>query len=106
MDSGLLLAGYRLLRPWKVPESLHWGLLPPYVLTGSDHLVDAVPDDDTWFASKESARAACALTALTDVQVLALGIEETDAAVVIRQRLALDTDQLNLNEHSRQPFPD
>lgn len=102
---GLLLVGYRVVAPWIVPEPMDDPLLPPRVVTMSDHLVDPVPDDDTWFASAEAAAAPTRLTTETTARVMAMGVHERDAEDVIGLRLTLDTDQLRLNEHVRTPWP-
>ena len=104
-EDGLLLVGYRAVAPWIVPAPMDDPLLPPRVLTMSDHLVDPVPDDDTWFASAEAAAALTRHAAGTTARVMAMGVHERDADDVIGLRLTLDTDQLCLNEHVRTPWP-
>lgn len=58
-----LLVGYRVLPPWSG------------VLTLSSCLVDAVPDDDTWFATAESA----ARHLRPGTRVLAMGVSAADS---------------------------
>jgi hypothetical protein len=103
-EEGLLLVGYRVVPLWAVSESMRDPLLPPQVATVSDHLVDPVPDDDTWFASAEAAAAAQPAADAT-ARVMAMGLHERDADEAIAARLTLDTDQLCLNEHVRTPWP-
>ncbi|WP_345439878.1 hypothetical protein [Actinoallomurus vinaceus] len=105
VEGGLLLVGYRVVPPWAVPESMADPLLPLQIPTMSDHLVDPVPDDDTWFSSAETTRVFTRSTVTTRLQVLAMGVHERDAEDVIKRRLTLDTDQLCLNEHVRMPWP-
>jgi hypothetical protein len=67
----LLLAGYRIMPPWRVRVPG----LPAKVLTLSSCLVDAVPDDDTWFDSGRQA----AKHLRPGVNLLAVGIPESHA---------------------------
>jgi hypothetical protein len=79
--------------------------VPARVATMSDHLVDPVPDDDTWFASAKAAAAAVPPAVEATTWVMAMGLQERDADEAIARRLTLDTDQLCLNEQLRTPWP-
>lgn len=74
-------------------------------MTVSDHLVDAVPDDDTWYSSLAEAARTLAESQKTATRVLAMGLPATEVEVAIAHRLTLDTDQLCLNEQNRAIFP-
>jgi hypothetical protein len=105
-EDPLLLVGYRLVPVWVPPEAMADPLLPSQVVTISDHLVDAVPDDDTWFDSLSAANDALARSAASgSAQVLAMGLHRSDAGIAIAARLTLDTVQLCLNEHAEMAFP-
>lgn len=69
----LLLVGYRVMSPWlvRVPR------LPAKILTLSSCLVDAAPDDDSWFASSQQAAKHLRLGA----NLLAMGIPESHTDV-------------------------
>lgn len=71
-------------------------------MTVSDHLVDAVPDDDTWYSSLAEAARTLAESQKTATRVLAMGLPATEVEVAIAHRLTLDTDQLCLMNRTGQ----
>ncbi|GAA1312630.1 hypothetical protein [Saccharothrix xinjiangensis] len=82
-----VLLGYRVMPPWEPGSDL-----PSRVVTCSDHLVNAQPDDDAWFT-----------TPVPATHLLAVGVAEADFDAPLLSRLTEHPDRLLLT--GRTPWP-